>query len=409
MTGCVKPPDSSTSAEDKKIETPTAEVETEKIAMRKYDTKGKVVWEVRAAEATGELSPKGDFTDVRQVTAIIYDSGSPAFEISADRGNISKSTGKLDLEGDVTAKSADDHTSLSCDRITWNNELRNLHATGNVSGTSNGATLGPADSVTAKFKNIDKKMNTSTITALVLTSLIMQGPRIHYKDGAGNMDIGADKFSAVFDEGANLFRFSGSGSPIVAKWLKQGITVSGRTGEGAFSSVAVGGTTTYELQSAKFTGNITAKMDGAQGNVDIASVDVFTLDRAGTNRWKFAGSGGPFSVKLPESGATLTGSKFEGFAKEVNGKPEWEAATFSGGVKAVVTQLDKNTNKTYTITATCPKVVIDRDALTVTLSGGARAVGNHPAMGPGGAQIEAPTVILKFDPTMSRVVGVDLI
>jgi len=406
--GCVKPQESTSSDEEKQIETPTAEVETERIAMRKYDPKGLILWEVRAAEAKGELSPKGDFTDVKGVTAIIYDSGSPAFEISADQGNVSKSTGKLDLNGNVAAKSADGRTSLGCDRITWNNDKRNLHATGNVSGTSNGASLGPAESVTAKFKNFDKKMNTSTVTTLILTSLIMQGPRIHYKDGAGNMDVGANKFNVVYDEAANLYRFKGSGSPIVAKWLKQGITLSGGTAEGAFASSGEAKAKNYELQSAKFTGNISAKMDGAQGNVDITSVDVFTLERVNANRWKFGGSGGPFTVKLPDSGATITGSKFDGIAAEVNGKPEWESATFAGGVTALVTQVDKKTNQTYTITASCPKVVIDRDALTVTLSGGAKAVGNHPAMGPGGAQIEAPVVVLKFDPQMRNVVGVTL-
>lgn len=377
--------------------------------MLKYDADGKPVWEVRAAEAKGELSPKGDFTDVKGVTAIIYDGGSPAFEIKADRGNVSKSTGKLDLNGNVEAKSVDGLTSLSCDRITWNNDKRNLHATGNVFGTSNGMILGPATSVDAKFKNAPKNMNASAATTLILTSLILQGPGITYKDNAGNMSItGVDKFSMKPNTDGSVYSFSGSGSPFVAKWLKQGIEVTARTVDGSFAVVQRGNTKSWELRNGKFSGGITAKMDGERGNMEMRGMSDFNMELTQDSRWKFSGTGSPITVALPDSGAVISGNTFEGFASGTTARPEWESATLSGGVRAVVTQKDNNTGETYTVTATCPRVEINRAQHIVRLSGGAKAEGNHPAMGPGGAVITSPVVILQFDSEMKKVVGVDL-
>ena len=252
-------------------------------------------------------------------------------------------------------------------------------------------------------------MNTSAVTTLVLTSLILQGPRITYRDNAGNMNVGVDKFKITRDANTGLYHFSGSGSPFSAKWLKQGISVTGTNLEGVFAPVAEGNTTRYELRSGKFSGNITAVVDGDKGNMDMKGMSVLTMElQAEAKRWRFAGSGSPITVNLPDSGATITGNNFEGFATGSTQRPEWRSATITGNVTATVSQIDKKSGQRYTVTATCPRVDIDREGQFVKLSGGARASGNHPAMGPGGAVIEAPTVIIRFDSEMKNVVGVDL-
>jgi LPS export ABC transporter protein LptC len=391
-----------------KIEPPTAEVVTREVMMEKFDAKGMLLWSVAADRAEGELSPDGDYTKVEGVTVVIHDDGKPAFEIEADNGEVSKSTGKLDLRGSVNAKSGDGRTSLACDRITYSVNDETLRATGNVTAESNGMSIGPAKSANAKFKNVSKNMNASTITTLVLTSLVVQGPRITYKDNAGNMDVGVDTFKITRDTSSNLYRFSGSGSPFVARWLKQGITVRGNTLEGSFAPVAEGGRTRYELRNGKFTGSITATVDGERGNMVMKGMSVFAMDhQTDANRWRFTGNGSPITVTLPDSGAVITGSNFEGYASGNTTRPEWQSATLSGGVKAVVTQKEKNSGETYTVTATSPRVEINRAGRFVKLSGGARASGNHPAMGPGGATVESPTVTLHFDAEMKEVTGVD--
>ena len=376
--------------------------------MEKFDTKGRIQWSVAADRAAGELSPDGDFTQFEGVTVVIHDDGKPAFEIEADRGDVSKSEGKMDLKGSVTAKSGDGRTSLACDRITYNVHDETLRATGNVTAESNGMSVGPAKTADAKFKNVSKNMNASTITTLILTSLIVQGPRITYKDNAGNMEVAVDSFKITRDTTSSLYRFSGTGSPFVARWLKQGITVRGNSLEGTFAPVVEGGRTRYELRNGKFTGNITATVDGEKGNLDMKGMSVFTMDhQADANRWRFTGNGSPITVTLPDSGATITGNNFEGFATGNTMRPEWQSAVISGGVKAVVTQKEKNSGETYTVTATSPRVEINRAGRFVKLSGGARAYGNHPAMGPGGATVESPTVTLHFDAEMKEVIGVD--
>ena len=375
--------------------------------MEKFDAKGKRLWSVVADRAEGELSPDGDYTKVEGVTVVIHDDGKPAFEIEADKGEVSKSTGKLDLQGSVTAKSGDGRTSLTCDRITYSVNDETLRATGNVTAESNGMSIGPAKTANAKFKNVTKNMNASAITTLVLTSLIVQGQRIHYKDNAGNMDVMVNTFSIKRDN-AGLWRFSGTGSPFVAKWLKQGVTVTGTNLEGVVAPIAEGNRTRYELRSGKFTGNITATVDGERGNMDMKGMSLFTMEhQAEANRWKFAGSGSPINVTLPDSGTVLTGNSFEGFATGDTTRPEWQSAVISGGVTAIVTQKEKNSGETYTVTATSPRVEINRAGRFVKLSGGARASGNHPAMGPGGATVESPTVTLHFDAEMKEVTGVD--
>ncbi|MEO7453986.1 MAG: LPS export ABC transporter periplasmic protein LptC, partial [Fimbriimonadales bacterium] len=388
---------------------PTAEVVTREIKMQKYDTKGVLVWEVGADRAEGELSPDGDYTKVEGVTVIVHDDGKPAFIIDADRGEVSKSTGKLDLRGNVTAKSADDSTSLSCDRITYSVGDETLRATGNVTGESNGMSIGPAKQIDAKFRNVTKNMNASAATALVLTSLIAQGPGITYKDNAGNMSIsGVDKFSMKPDASGTIYSFSGSGSPFIAKWHKQGIEVTARTVAGSFAVVQRGTSKSWELRSGKFTGNITATMDGERGNMKMSGLSVFNMELTEAKRWKFTGTGSPITVNLPDSGVVINGNTFEGYASGATAKPEWETAILTGGVKAVITQKDSDSGETYTVTATCPRVEINRANHFVRLSGGARAEGNHPAMGPGGATITSPVVILKFDELMKKVVEVEL-
>jgi hypothetical protein len=162
------------------------------------------------------------------------------------------------------------------------------------------------------------------------------------------------------------------------------------------------------LRSGKFTGSITAKMDGERGNMEMSGMSVFGMVMTEANRWKFTGTGSPITVNLPDSGAVINGNSFEGYASGSTSKPEWESATLTGGVKAVITQRDSDSGETYTVTATCPRVEINRASHLVRLSGGARAEGNHPAMGPGGATITSPVVILKFDAEMKRVVEVEL-
>jgi LPS export ABC transporter protein LptC len=396
------------SADIEKIEPPTAEVVTREVMMEKFDAEGTLLWSVAADRAEGELSPEGDYTKVEGVTVVIHDDGKPAFQIDADNGEVSKSTGKLDLQGEVTAKSGDGRTSLTCDRITYSVNDETLRATGNVSAESNGLSIGPAKTADAKFKNVTKNMNASTITTLVLTSLIVQGQRIHYKDNAGNMDVAVNSFKITRDTSSNLYRFSGTGSPFVARWLKQGITIRGNTLEGTFAPVAEGNKTRYELRSGKFAGNLTATVDGERGNIDMKGMSVFTIDfLTDSDRWRFTGSGSPITVTLPDSGAVITGNSFEGFATGDTTRPEWQSATISGGVRAVVTQRERNSGETYTVTATSPRVEINRSGRFVKLSGGARASGNHPAMGPGGATVESPTVTLHFDAEMKEVTGVD--
>ena len=395
---------------DTKIEAPSAEVITKNVSMTKYDAKGRVLWIVGADRAEGELSPEGDYTKVEGVTVVLHDQGSPAFTIEAKNGEVSKSTGKLDLRGEVEARSADQATSLACDRITYSNGDQTLRATGSVTAESNGMTLGPAKSAVAKFKNVRKNMNASTITTLVVTSLVVTGPQISYKDNAGNMSVtGVSEFSMKPDASGAVYTFSGSGSPFLAKWLKQGIEISGREFSGSFAVVQQGSAKSWELRSGRFTGGITAKMDGERGNMDMSGMDVFTMDFiAESKRWKFGGSGSPITVNLPDSGTVVTGNTFEGFASGSSRRPEWESASLTGGVKAVVTQKESRTGETYTVTATCPRVEIDRSERTVRLLGGAKATGNHPAMGPGGATIESPIVILRFDAAMKNVVEVEM-
>ena len=410
LAGCSgKKIDSGDETDLEKIEPPTAEVVTREISMQKYDPAGMLLWEVSADRAEGELSPEGDYTKVEGVTVTVHDDGKPAFIIDADTGEVSKSTGKLDLRGNVKAKSADGNTSLSCDRITYNVGDETLRATGKVTGESNGMAIGPANQVDAKFRNVNKNMNVSTATALVLTSLIAQGPGITYKDNAGNMQIsGVDKFSMKPDASGANYSFSGTGSPFLAKWLKQGIEVTARTVEGSFAVVQRGNSKSWELRAGKFTGGITAKMDGERGNMEMRGMAVFNMDLTEDKRWRFTGNGSPITVNLPDSGAVINGNTFEGFASGTTARPEWESAVLTGGVRAVITQRDSDSGESYTVTATCPRVEINRANRFVKLSGGARAEGNHPAMGPGGATITSPVVILKFDAEMKKVVEVEL-
>lgn len=153
---------------------------------------------------------------------------------------------------------------------------------------------------------------------------------------------------------------------------------------------------------------MTAELEGTDRRMSLRGVTTFSIEQQGQG-WKVSGAGAPFTAEIPSSGTTLTGNRFEGVATLQGETPEWQSATFTGGVTAKVTQKDNKTGKTYTITASCPRVDISRAQRTVRLSGGARASGDHPVMGPGGAVITAPTVILTFDEAMRELVGVELL
>jgi hypothetical protein len=210
------------------------------------------------------------------------------------------------------------------------------------------------------------------------------------------------------DSTGATYSFSGTGSPFLAKWLKQGIEVTAKTVEGSFAVIQRGTSKSWELRSGKFTGNISAKMDGARGNMEMSGLSVFNMVLTEAKRWKFTGTGSPITVNLPDSGAVISGNSFEGYASGSTASPEWESASLTGGVRAVITQRDSDSGETYTVTATCPRVEVNRANHFVRLSGGARAEGNHPAMGPGGATITSPVVVLKFDAQMTKVVEVEL-
>ena len=380
--------------------------------MQAQTADGKRLWTINAESGSGDIGPSGDSADLHKVNAVLYEENKPAITLTADSGRANEETGKLLLAGRVRANSADGHTKLTCDRITWQREDRILVARGNVSGTTAGMALGPADEARAKFKAKDNNMKNTTAATLVLVSLTLQGKSPHYRDHAGNMDVSFTTFGMTYNEQLQVWKFTGTG-PLTAKWLKQGLTVTGDKMEGSLVRVGTTGSESYELRSGRFSGNIHAVMNGSRGKMDLSGLDVWSVDLSENEKtWIFKGDGGPFTATFPDNGAVVTGRHFEGTAdrnKTAAGEsPEWETGKFTGGVKATITQKDKKTGKTFTINGECPSVTITRSTSKMVLSGGVRVSGNHPSIGPEGAEAEAGTIILTFDPQMQRVVDVQM-
>jgi hypothetical protein len=362
---------------------------------------GKLLWEVKSEQADFKIDPKGDSAEMKGVEATLYEQGVPSMKLTAPFGNANEATGRLSLRGGVKAASTDGHTLLTCDRIAWAREDRVLVANGHVSGVTSGISIGPAETVRARFESKGKEMNTTT-ASLVLVSLLAQGQSIHYRDRAGNMDVTAKKFEIKRDEKANVFRFIGTGA-FVAMWLKQGLETRGDKMEGTLQPVG----DSYELQAGSFSGNVEAHLKADTGNFDLTGISVWTIERSQDGKlWNFTGDGAPFVGKLRNDEIVITGHHVTGTATRLTGggiNTEWRTAVFSGGVKAVIKQLDKKTGKSYTITASAPTVTLNREAATAVMSGGVTASGDHPALGPGGGEITAGKVTLEFDKEMRTV------
>lgn len=391
------------------MEKPDIEIVSRRVTMEAYAPEGEKLWRIEAENAEGNLNAEGDSVKLSTVTAFLYEKNSPAMKLTAKKGQANEATGTLELEGTVKAVSLDGNTTLTCDRITWQRDNRTLVATGRVTGTTSGLTIGPAERATAKFRQKEDTMNNAAIAALTLVSLTVKGPQITYKDKAGNLDVRAATFEMT-RVSEDVYSFTSTG-PLVAKWLKQGLTVSGQKMEGTMARVVVNNVESFELREGTFSGNITSTLDGPRGKMTVTGLSVFRMRLGEDGRtWNFSGDGAPFTATLPDSGAVVTGRHFEGTADRnrvgTQETPEWQTGVFTGGVTATVTQTDKRTGKKFTVTGKSPTVQIDRKSSTVTLLGGVTISGDHPAMGPAGAEMTAPKIVLEFDAEMRDITKV---
>jgi lipopolysaccharide export system protein LptA len=408
--GCVRI-EAPSAGRDNAPDAPELKVLSKRVTLESFSPNGKRLWVIKAANAVGEVRQMGDSAEMKDVDAVLYEGRDIPIRIHANSGIANESNGKLALWGDVEVFTDDRQTRLTCDKIVWNREGRTLVATGTVTGESHGMVLGPANEARARFAASNEKMK-SAVSALVLTSLALQGGQVRYRDKAGNMDVSAGAFRVESSPESDRWDFRGEG-PFVARWKKQGLTVTGGAGSnvsGSFVPRASNGAQAYELQHAKFGGALDAHLDGQRGKMDLVGLKSFQIDSVeGGKAWAVKGSGGPFQITLPTSNAVITGNEFSGTAtNERSGSPQWETADFIGGVRAVVTQEDKKTKKKFTIVATSSRAHVNRAAASLTLTGNVTANGDHPAMGPGGAEISAPRVTVIFDKEMRLIKSVTM-
>jgi hypothetical protein len=372
---------------------------------------GERLWTITAANATGKLGAEGDTAaNLDNVVATFYERNKPSINVKAKSGRANELSGKLSLWGDVSAVSPDGQTSLTCDKITWQRDDRLLVATGKVAAEANGLRVGPASEARASFRSKDGNMKPSSTAALVLSSLALFGPDISFRDRAGNMEVtGLKRFTGRHVEEGDKYVFEGIGSPFVAKWLKQGLTVYGERIEGTLLAVLQGSTLqSSRLVRGRFTGNTRAVLAGKTGNMDLTGLTLFEAEQAEAGRaWQFKGDGAPFVAKFPDNGIVLTGRHFDAMATltDDGGSQVMELTTgkFTGGVKATISQKEKKTGKTFSLTASCPTVTIDRAERTIVLSGGVHISGDHPSLGPGGAEGDAARIRIEFDPDMKTI------
>ena len=372
-------------------------------------------WTLEAESAEGKFDPNEAFSNLQNVRLVIYQEDKPFLFLKGDRGRGEKGRGTFSVEGNVVATSEDQQMELLCDRINWTNDIRLLFAEGNVRGVAGGIRMDGADEAQASFVSIDDEMSSSGTVALMLASLVVQGQHTTYRDRAGNLIVTElSLWSITPSEDRKSWILEGEGEPFKAEWRKQGITISARKMTVKMLSLGEGEQQRFELVSGEFSGGISAEMEGDAGKMTLKGVSEWrmTLSEDGET-WSFVGDGRPFSAEFPEKGFTVQGRHVEGAAKQIGTGDqktvEWQSAKFTGGVTAVFVQQPEEgaaQDKPIRMTANCPTVLVNRAASEIVLSGGVRLEGEHPSLGPGGAELTGPRIVITFDEDMREIIKI---
>lgn len=238
----------------------------------------------------GDIAETGAYTDLKNVTATIYQSNEPSVRITAENGSADEKEGLMHMAGDVRAVAMDGSANLSCDTITWKRRAGELTATGGVTGRLADLSFRSAREVRAVLAPKDGDMKG---TSLVLTSVFVVGQGITFR--SPEAELSADRLTARYEENRTRLVWEGEGKPFRAHWKVQNLTVTGSTFTIAQDVKLVQGREVLSLRSGAFKGGVSATWSPQGDTVSLTGLNEWRVDLAADGKsWSSSGAGAPF-------------------------------------------------------------------------------------------------------------------
>ncbi|MER3467034.1 MAG: hypothetical protein C4340_08210, partial [Armatimonadota bacterium] len=221
----------------------------EKVEIVAQTEAGDTLWRIEAESGTGDVAESGVYTNLKNVTATIYQSNEASVQITAKNGSANEEEGLMHMSGNVHAIATDGSASLSCDTITWRRKARELTATGSVTGRLANLSFRSAREVRAVLAPKDGDVKG---TSLVLTSVFVLGQGVTFRSPEAELD--ANRLTARYEENRTRLVWEGEGKPFRAHWKAQNLTVTGSKFTITQDVKQVEGREALFLRSGAFTG-----------------------------------------------------------------------------------------------------------------------------------------------------------
>lgn len=275
--------------------------------MAQTDT-GETLWRIEADSGTGDIGESGIYTDLRNVTATIYQMNEPSVRVSSQEGSANEEKGQMKLTGKVHALAVDGSADLSCDTITWTRDARELKAHGNVTGRLGDLSFRGAREVRAVFAPKDGDVKG---TSLVLTSAFVMGQGVTFRSPEAELD--AERLTARYEENRTRLVWEGEGKPFRAHWKAQNLTVTGSRFTITQDVKQTGSREVLSLRSGAFTGNVAATWSPEGDNITISGLNEWRIELAADGKsWSSAGVGAPFAFRSKTHQLAARGQNIKG-------------------------------------------------------------------------------------------------
>lgn len=294
----------------------------EKVEIVAQTEEGETLWRIEADSGTGDIAETGVYTDLKNVTATIYQSKEANVSITADSGSANEEEGRMHMSGNVHAVATDGSANLSCDTITWQRRARELTATGNVTGRLAQLSFRSAREVRAVLAPKDGDVKG---TSLVLTSVFVLGQGVTFRSPEAELD--ADRLTARYEQNRTRLVWEGEAKPFRAHWKAQNLTVTGSRFTITQDVKQVEGREVLSLRSGVFTGSVAASWSPEGDTVSLTGLSEWKVELSADGKsWSSTGAGAPFLFRSTANQLTARGRaiKSEGAVVQSGGASTME-------------------------------------------------------------------------------------
>jgi lipopolysaccharide export system protein LptA len=339
----------------------------------------------QAREVRAVLAPKdGDVKGTSLVLTSVFVLGqgitfrSPEAELDADR---------------LTARYEENRT-----RLVWEGEGKPFRANWKAQNLS---VTGAKFTITQDVKQVGGRevlsLRSGAFTGNVAASWSPEGDTVSL--------TGLSEWRVELSADGKSWSSTGAGSPFVFRSRANQLTARGRTIKSEGAVVQTGGASMMEVGRIELA-SADVELETQDGKATLTNLSSFVFTQA-RGAWTGDAKGAPLTINWPARQFRLTApaARIEGrVLSQGTQRYEWTKLALSGGVNASL--VVRNGTQEQQLNASAPQASLDREAKSLSLSGGVTLRGNVTILGSGETVVTSPSITVVFNDDLTQVVSI---